>query len=119
AAAGLLLCATSIALTGHASAYLGGERAGFKISDFTRVPFEPVADKPAPGGAAAAALSERPQNTWWWIFRLPPLDARTLPNLGLFFIGRHTGLFLYAPFVLVSLLLFLVHARRSRERWLI
>src|SRR5690606_14114901 len=113
----------SIALTGHASAYLGGERAGFKISDFTKVPFTP-AEPVAPSGNAAdgpavAPATERPQNTWWWIFRTPPLEQRTLTNFGLFFVGRHTGLFLYAPFVLVALLLFLVHGRRSTERWLV
>lgn len=123
AVAMLLLCAGSIALTGHASAYLGGERAGFKISDFTKVPFTP-AEPVAPSGNAAdgpavAPATERPQNTWWWIFRTPPLEQRTLTNFGLFFVGRHTGLFLYAPFVLVALLLFLVHGRRSTERWLV
>jgi hypothetical protein len=35
-----------------------------------------------------------------------------------FLLGRHTGLFPYAPFSLVALVLFLLHARRSAARWL-
>jgi hypothetical protein len=138
-ASGLLLCAVSIAFTGHPSAYLGVERAGFKVEDFDRVPFEPESiGYTAPGlvaGAGEAAASgtsevaeaavgspateEPPQNSWWWIFRAPEIDHRALVNIRHFFVGRHTGLLLYSPFVALSFLLFLVHARRSSERWLI
>ena len=40
-------------------------------------------------------------------------------NLGYFLIGRHTGLFVYMPFALVSLLLFLLPDRRDPSRWLL
>lgn len=144
AASGLFLCAVSIAFTGHPSAYLGVERAGFKVEDFDRVPFEPeVIASAAPGVVAApagpvsgeAAPSESaesesadaavgapateapPANSWWWIFRAPEIDHRAVTNFGYFLIGRHTGLLLYSPFVLICFVLFLVHTRRSSERW--
>ena len=47
-------------------------------------------------------------------------DGHRLPlNLGYFFVGRHTGLFLYAPFTLLCLALFLRFERRSGVRWLL
>ena len=60
-----------------------------------------------------------PRNSWGWIFRLPEVDHRLPANLLYFFVGRHTGLFLYAPFALLSLLLFLAFSRRSGERWIL
>jgi hypothetical protein len=58
-----------------------------------------------------------PRNSWSWIFRLPEVDHRLPENAGYFFVGRHTGLLLYAPFSGLCLLLFFVHGRRSPERW--
>ncbi|MCB1009312.1 MAG: hypothetical protein KDB94_10505 [Acidobacteria bacterium] len=137
AVGGLLFAGIAVAFTGHPSAYLGVERAGFKIEEFDKLPVEPriaaapdaaaettaasgeSADVAAGGGdsAPAAAADEGPKNSWWWIFRPPEIDHRTLGNLGFFLVGRHTGLLLYAPFVTLCLLLFLVFARRSPERW--
>ncbi len=127
--AGLLFAAIAVALTGHPSAYLGVERAGFKVEEFDRMPVEPRDLAPAapdatvaPEGtprATAAVVDEGPKNSWWWIFRPPEIDHRTLENLGFFLVGRHTGLLLYAPFVTLCLLLFLGHARQSPERWLL
>jgi len=131
-AGGLLFAGIAIAFTGHPSAYLGVERAGFKIEEFDRLPVEPrVASAPTPSTSASeeaaaaapaaddavAADDEGPKNSWWWIFRPPEIDHRTLGNLGFFLAGRHTGLLLYAPFVSLCLLLFLVFGRRSPERW--
>lgn len=128
-AGGLLFAAIAIGFTGHPSAYLGVERAGFKVEEFDRLPVEPrtpvAASAADDSGATAtppaprqdAAVDEGPKNSWWWIFRLPEIDHRTLGNFGFFLVGRHTGLFLYAPFVPICLVLFLVFARRSAERW--
>ncbi|HMS54867.1 MAG TPA: ABC transporter ATP-binding protein, partial [Fimbriimonadaceae bacterium] len=38
-----------------------------------------------------------PRNSWSWIFRMPEVDRRLPENTGYFFVGRHTGLLLYAP----------------------
>jgi hypothetical protein len=54
-----------------------------------------------------------------WIFSSFQLGPNFLPNVGYFLVGRHTGLLLYAPFVLLSLGLFALFSRRSRERWLL
>jgi hypothetical protein len=133
-AGGLLFAGIAVAFTGHPSAYLGVERAGFKIEEFDKLPIQPrVAAAPAPPveGPASEAADDAtaaaddavavddagPKNSWWWIFRPPEIDHRTLGNLGFFLAGRHTGLLLYAPFVSLCLLLFLVFGRRSPERW--
>ena len=54
-----------------------------------------------------------PRNSWSWIFRLPEVDRRLPENAGYFFVGRHTGLLLYAPFSGICLLLFALYSRRS------
>lgn len=116
-AAGLLVCAGSYALIGHPSAYLGVERSGVRVLDFTTMPELPL--------ARSAAYPEKieeqigPRNSWAWIFRIPEVDHRLPANLLSFFVGRHTGLFVYAPFALLSLLLFLFAPRRTGERWLL
>ncbi len=84
----------------------------------------PESDSLVPPSAPAApttstAADPCPPNSFCWIFRSFQLDANTLPNLGYFFVGRHTGLFPYAPFALLSLLLFLTLGPRSGERWLL
>ena len=109
AATGLVLCAVSLALTPTASAYLGVERQGVRVERFDRMPDLP---EPAPVDAQAG-----PRNSWQWIFRLPEVDRRLPANLGYFLVGRHTGLFVYAPFTLLSLGLFLAWGRRSGVRW--
>ncbi len=87
----------------------------------------PPADTPAPRSEAAspkadqeAAEPELGKETagWWWIFQVPVISfAEFREDLVYFFIGRHTGLFLYQPFALISLILFFAFARRSPVRW--
>jgi len=108
---GLALCAISLALTPTATAYLGAERQGVRVETFDRMP-----DLPEPSGKDIYG-GER--NTWRWIFRRPDIDSQLPPNLLYFFIGRHTGLFLYAPFTLLCLGLFLLFERRSGVRWVL
>ena len=115
AAAGVLVCAISIGFTGHPSAYLGVERSGVRVLDFTRMPDLPIARSEAYKEAVPEASG--PRNSWSWIFRLPEVDRRLPENLGYFFVGRHTGLLLYAPFSGLCLLLFFFYGRRSPERW--
>ncbi len=81
----------------------------------------PATDQPdAPGAEQEAAKPELGKQTagWWWIFQVPVLSLAELrEDLVYFFIGRHTGLFLYQPFALVALGLFLAFSRRSPVRW--
>ncbi len=109
-----LLCAISMAFTGHPSPYLGVERAGVRVEHYDRMP---VAPDPAVAAGVERSREQSQQNSWWWIFRLPEIDHRLPENLLYFFLGRHTGLFLYAPFSLVALILFLAGRDRTRERW--
>jgi hypothetical protein len=111
ALAGALVCGLSLALTPTASAYLGVERQGVRVESFDRMPDLP---EPAPPDPMSG-----PRNSWNWIFRPPEIDARLPLNILYFFIGRHTGIFLYSPFALLALGLFLVYGRRSLERWLV
>jgi hypothetical protein len=66
---------------------------------------------------ATAPEAGGPRNSWSWIFRLPEIDHRLPANIAYFFVGRHTGLLLYAPFSGICLLLFVAYSRRSPERW--
>jgi hypothetical protein len=111
AAAGALVCALSIALIGKPSAYLGLERAGVPVESFDRMPPLP---KPRPVSPIAG-----PAASWKWIFYSFRVGPEFVPNLGYFLVGRHTGLFLYAPFALLSLLLFGLFSHRSASRWLL
>ena len=112
---GVLVCGISIAFTGHPSAYLGVERSGVRVLDFTRMPDLPIARSEAYKEKVPEASG--PRNSWSWIFRLPEVDRRLPENAGYFFVGRHTGLLLYAPFSGICLLLFALYGRRSPERW--
>ena len=118
AAAGtVLICGLAMALTGHPSPYLGVERTGVRVEQYDRLPIEP---EPAAAAGAAGAPRDpdlEQRNSWWWIFRVPEVDRRLPENVLYFFVGRHTGLFLYAPFALVSLLLFAFARGRTREQW--
>jgi len=113
AAAGIVVCAVSIALIGHPSAYLGVARAGVTVNSFDAMPELPVLE------AIPAEASGGKLNSWAWIFSSFRLDHDFPANVLYFLVGRHTGLLVYAPFVALSLLLFLAHGRRSPERWLI
>jgi len=81
----------------------------------------PPPSAPTPAAGAAAAIGESATgNSYSWLFRLPDTSWSELAdNLGYFLVGRHTGLLLYMPFALVSMLLFLFHGRRSGARWLL
>lgn len=110
AAAGVLLVAISTGLTGQASAYLGAQRSGVQVVDPGVAPIEPV---DLPRGTPPSTA-----NSWTWIFRVPDLDpGEVARDVGYFLWGRHTGLFLYMPFALLSLVLFLVDGWRSATRW--
>lgn len=114
ALAGALLVAGSLAWTGKPSAYFGWDRAGLSV-DPPGV-WRGLPEPPPPGDAAAAEAAGH--NSWGWIFRLPESGpARLAEDLGYFLWGRHTGLFPYHPFALLALVLFLLHGRRSPERW--
>lgn len=114
ALAGTLLVAGSIAWTGKPSAYFGWDRAGFSV-DPPGV-WRGLPEPPPLGGEPPAEAAG--QNSWGWIFRVPESGpARFAEDLGYFLWGRHTGLFPYHPFTLLALLLFLLHGRRSPERW--
>jgi hypothetical protein len=55
-----------------------------------------------------------------WLIRMPDTHwSEFTDNVGYFLWGRHTGLILYLPFAALSVLLFLLHGRKSVERWLI
>ncbi|HET9226377.1 MAG TPA: hypothetical protein VFR31_06900, partial [Thermoanaerobaculia bacterium] len=70
-------------------------------------------------GAAAAAASPT-GNRMTWLFRTPDTHwSEFTDNVGYFLWGRHAGLLPYLPFAVLSLLLFLIHGRRSTERWLL
>ena len=110
-----VLAGVSVAFTGHPSAYLGVDRQGYNIHTPHRLPMEP---KPLP--ADADAKLGRETAGWWWIFRIPDTTSGELrEDAGYFLVGRHTGLFLYQPFSLIALALFLIHGRRAVDRWVI
>lgn len=145
------LAGVALALTGHASPYLGVVRQGVTLCEPGRMPIAPAstpaatpaassdvlplaATPPSTAGAAedapaaeaepvAPMSAARPARTndWSWIFRVPPITfGQFLENLRYFFVGRHTGLFLYLPFAVVAVLLFVAgEHRRSRRRWLL
>ena len=107
-----LICGVAIAFTGHPSAYLGVWRAGPPIRSQNEMPELPV-------GVELPQEVGKSRNSWEWLARIPKVDVPLLAeNLTYFFVGRHTGLFPYMPFTLVSLLLFLLVSRRSISRWL-
>lgn len=115
--AGALVCGIAIGFTGQPSAYLGMERQGVKVESFDRMPELPVEASRLYQEHAPKELG--PRNSWAWIFRLPEIDRRLPAHLAYFFVGRHTGLLLYAPFSLLCLALFALFGRRHRERWLV
>lgn len=130
------ICGLSIALTGHPSAYLGVARAGVSIhSDDLDAALTPVrgrlgrvaareqADR-GPGresdSQADATEASATPNSWGWILKPPPIHPRKLIEEAPYFLwGRHVGLFPYLPFTALALLLFLLHSRRSPERWML
>ena len=143
-----LLAGLSVLLTGTPSSYLGVRRGGFTLCGPGQMPVTPEAaavvpvvpaPEPAPtleaatpepaaspafaeaGRAAAAAAASSPTgNTFSWLLRLPDTSpSEFAQNVGYFLWGRHTGLLLYTPFAALAVLLFLLHGRRSVERWVL
>jgi hypothetical protein len=126
---GILVAGISMALTGTPTSYLGVQRSGFTVCEPGKMPVDPGPPLPSPlprsggegarGGVAAAAASPT-GNAMTWLFRMPDTQwSEFTDNVGYFLWGRHAGLILYLPFAALSVLLFLVHGRRSVERWLI
>jgi hypothetical protein len=107
--AAALVAGLSLALIGHPTAYLGVERQGVEVDRFDQMPVLPEAQPPHPEAG--------PRNSFQWIFRSFRVDRDTAINAFYFLVGRHTGLFPYAPFTLLALILFFAHSRRSPERW--
>ncbi len=109
-----LVAILSIALTSKPTPYLGVDRGGMTI--LSEEQFE----------AAIGELKQSTQehrdeaaNSWHWLFRFPEVRGQEfLRNLGYFLIGRHTGFVPYMPMAVLALLLFVLHARRSRDRWI-
>lgn len=132
-AAAAAILGLSVALTGHASPYLGVSRGGFEVCSPHEMPVQPAVEATPPANAEPAGepgepvddaeiVAPRPPRpgaaSWWWIFRVPELEWREIAErLEYFFFGRHTGLFLYFPFTAIVLALFLVYGRRSLRRW--
>jgi hypothetical protein len=105
-----LIAGVAIALSGHASAYLGVQRQGVTVHDTDHLPVQP---EPL---SSQAVVQHR--NSWSWMFRLPDIHWRKLAeNSGYFLWGRHTGLIPYQPIAFLSLLLFLFRRRHEPERW--
>lgn len=76
---------------------------------------------PSPATGAAAAIAESPTgNTYRWLFRLPDTSPSEFAwNVVYFLFGRHAGFVPYMPFAAIAIVLFLIHAPRSRPRWLL
>lgn len=109
----LALAGSSMALTGHPTSYLGVARGGVKVEDPQSVQdvIESLPDE--------LAKASKYANSWSWVFRKPPTSVPEVrQSLGYFLWGRHTGVLLYLPFSVVSLLLFLIHSRHRPEGWL-
>jgi hypothetical protein len=102
----------AVALTGHPSAYLGVQRAGFRIDDPEVLPIQP---QPLP-----RFEQNKTANSWTWLWRVPDVKpSKTLSSMGSFLWGRHTGLILYMPFAVLAVLLFLVNGFRDGNRWVL
>lgn len=136
----VVLAAVSWGLTGTPTAYLAVQRGGFTLCGPGQMPVfpnQPAAHEaatapapvapgapsatPTPATGAAAAIAESPTgNSYRWLFRLPDTSPSELVwNLVYFLFGRHAGLVPYMPFTVLSVLLFVLHGRRSKPRWVL
>lgn len=107
-----VIASISAAFTGHPSAYLGVERQGWDVESPREMPMTPREPEPQ---------EERTtRNSWTWIFRIPDIHFGELfEDLRYFLWGRHTGLLPYLPFSAIAFALFLLHGRRSSDRWIL
>lgn len=147
--AGAGVCLATVAgiavlLTGHPTSYLGVVRQGVTVCEPGVVPIapapapalavtsppprkaaapSPATGAPAPAPAlrqAAPATSSATGNSWSWLIRNPGLTwGEVFENVGYFLWGRHTGLILYLPFAVLSILLFVLHGRRFVPGWIL
>ncbi|MEM9553359.1 MAG: hypothetical protein AAGC60_03810 [Acidobacteriota bacterium] len=132
-AAMALYAGLSMLWTGEPTAYLVDHRAGFNLIDPSEPLVEPMdlpaavpqaADDADEGesdtDAAGDPLAERGSAGWWWLLRVPDTTVGELVEAGTsFFVGRHTGLFVYLPFALLALIYFVLHGRRDLLAWAI
>jgi hypothetical protein len=123
-----LAAGLAVAFTGHPTSYLGVRRQGVTLCEPGKVPI--AVEAPASGAPPAAAVPAgstitppKPGGTggsWSWVFTVPSVPWRELSeSVGYFLLGRHTGLFVYAPFTLLALVAFGLYQRRDPERWLL
>ncbi len=116
-----VLAGVSVIFTGHPTAYLGIDRQGYNIDSPHEMPMEP---DPPPVQGERRELG-RETAGWWWIFQVPQFTfAELSEDLVYFFVGRHTGLFVYQPFALLALILFLAtpglaFGRGGPVRWVV
>ncbi len=116
-----VLAGISVMFTGHPTAYLGIDRQGYNIHSPHEMPMEPN-PPPAPGEQRELG---RETAGWWWIFQVPQFTfAELSEDLVYFFFGRHTGLFVYQPFALLAVILFLAtpglaFGRLGAVRWVV
>jgi hypothetical protein len=143
ALSGLLTVGVAMALMGHPSAYLM-TRGGQKVCVDDEMPIKPVPPPPVlaeavtlvadgesipvsgsgsePGSEPVVEAEEAPRKapkaSWYWLLRIPrPHPAMVVESLQNFLWGRHTGLFLYFPFSVLALGLFLAHGRQRKSGW--
>ncbi len=133
-----VVAGVAVLLTGHPTSYLGVMRQGVTVCEPGVVPIAPAAvAAPAPAVAtppvqnaatplppiarpAAPASTSATGNSWSWLIRNPGLTwGEVFENVGYFLWGRHTGLILYLPFAVLSVLLFLLHGRRFVPGWIL
>ncbi len=118
-----LFAGISTLLTGHPTSYLGVDRQGYNVHTPHVLPMEPAAS--ADGDSAEAPELGRQTAGWWWIFQPPTITwSEFSEDLRYFFVGRHTGIFLYQPFSLLALGLFVLGPRQAygwhrAERWVV
>jgi hypothetical protein len=132
---GAAVCLAAVAglatlLTGHPSAYLGVQRQGVTLCEPGKVPIGPAVSGPveprgatrnaAPTARGVAVPNSTTGNTWTWLFRAPDITFYELcENIYYFLLGRHAGMLVYTPFAGLALVFFLLHGRRSPERWVL
>jgi hypothetical protein len=112
-----IVAGVAVAFTGHPSAYLGVRRQGVTLCEPGVMPISPEVTESTGGVAAAQSPTG---NAWSWLIRVPEVTfGEVTENVGYFLWGRHTGLLVYTPFAALAIVLFLLHGRRSVERWVL
>ncbi len=114
-----VFAAGSLALTGHPTAYLIDLRAGYPVFDPGAQIVKPVEVKITPEAETQVEEKEKKKAAgWWWILDRPHVQAFELAeDIPHFFFGRHTGLFVYQPFVFLAFILFLTQGIRRFQGW--